>query len=390
LGGDQSFELGVERPCLVDVFLLHVGRGRPNRGHWSQSIPLASPHRSGMPCHVRVRSGAVPKAWVVRELGTPDKLHFEDVDPSPMSDDLVRIRVRAAAVNFFDLLQLGGTYQVKPELPFIPGAEVAGDVEAAPPGTGMRPGDRVFAVVSQEGLHRGGYTEVTHAEPGDVRKMPDGMSYAAAAAFFINYQTGWFALHRRANVQPGEVVLVHAGAGGVGTAAIQLAKAAGARVIATAGSDAKLAVCRDMGADVAINYNDEDFVAAVKRATDGKGADVVYDPVGGDVFDRSTKCVAFEGRIVVLGFTSGRVPTIATNHLLIKNYSIVGLHWGLYRQRAPQLIPECTEALFALYAAGKIRPHVGREAPLADAVMVLEEVASRKTTGKAVLTVEAS
>src|SRR5439155_1152442 len=264
LGGDQSFELGVERPCLVDVFLLHVGRGRPNRGHWSQSIPLASPHRSGMPRHVRVRSGAVPKAWVVRELGTPDKLHFEDVDPSPMSDDLVRIRVRAAAVNFFDLLQLGGTYQVKPELPFIPGA------------------------------------------------------------------------------------------------------------------------------DVAINYNDEDFVAAVKRATDGKGADVVYDPVGGDVFDRSTKCVAFEGRIVVLGFTSGRVPTIATNHLLIKNYSIVGLHWGLYRQRAPQLIPECTEALFALYAAGKIRPHVGREAPLADAVMVLEEVASRKTTGKAVLTVEAS
>ena len=131
-------------------------------------------------------------------------------------------------------------------------------------------------------------------------------------------------------------------------------------------------------------------MAAVKRATDGKGADVVYDPVGGDVFDRSTKCVAFEGRIVVLGFTSGRVPTIATNHLLIKNYSIVGLHWGLYRQRAPQLIPECTQALFALYAAGKIRPHVGREAPLADAVMVLEEVASRKTTGKAVLTVEAS
>jgi len=332
----------------------------------------------------------MPKAWVVRELGTPAKLHFEDVDPSPMSGDLVRIRVRAAAVNFFDLLQIGGTYQVKPELPFIPGAEVAGDVEAAPPGSGMRPGDRVFAVVSQEGLHRGGYTEVTHAEPGDVRKIPDGMSYAAAAAFFINYQTGWFALHRRANVQPGEVVLVHAGAGGVGTAAIQLAKAAGARVIATAGSDAKVAVCREMGADLAINYNDEDFVAEVKRATDGKGADVVYDPVGGDVFDRSTKCVAFEGRIVVLGFTSGRVPTIATNHLLIKNYSIAGLHWGLYRQRAPQLIPECTEALFALYAAGKIRPHVGREAPLADAVMVLEEVASRKTTGKAVLTVEAS
>ena len=150
----------------------------------------------------------------------------------------------------------------------------------------------------------------------------------------------------------------------------------------------ELLLGREMGADLAINYNDEDFVAAVKQATDGKGADVIYDPVGGDVFDRSTKCVAFEGRIIVLGFTSGRVPAIATNHVLIKNYSIVGLHWGLYRQRAPQLIPECTKALFALYAAGKIRPHVGRQAPLADAVTVLEEVASRKTTGKAVLTVE--
>ena len=330
----------------------------------------------------------MPKAWVVRELGTPDKLHFEDVEPSPMSDDLVRIRVRAAAVNFFDLLQIGGTYQVKPELPFILGAEVGGDVEAAPPGSGLSAGDRVFALVSQDGLHRGGYAEVTHAEPGDVRKIPDGMSYEAAAAFFINYQTGWFGLHRRAMLQPGEVVLVHGGAGGVGTAAIQLAKAAGARVIATAGSDAKVAVCREMGADLAINYKNEDFVAAVKEATDGKGADVIYNPVGGDVFDRSTKCVAFEGRIIVLGFTSGRVPAIATNHVLIKNYSIVGLHWGLYRQRAPQLIPECTKALFALYAAGKIRPHVGRQAPLADAVTVLEEVASRKTTGKAVLTVE--
>ena len=142
-----------------------------------------------------------------------------------------------------------------------------------------------------------------------------------------------------------------------------------------------------MGADLAINYNEEDFVAAVKQATDGRGADVIYDPVGGDVFDRSTKCVAFEGRIVVVGFTSGRVPTVATNYVLVKNYSVVGLHWGLYRQRAPQLIPECTEALFKLYAAGKIRPYVGRQAPLADAVVLLHEVASRQTTGKAVLIV---
>src|SRR5438105_3034869 len=337
-----------------------------------------------------IRSSEMANAWVVRELGTPDKLRFETLPSAPSPPELVRIRVRAAAVNFFDLLQIAGLYQVKPDLPFVPGAEVAGEVEAAPAGSGLKPGDRVLAMVAQDGLHRGGYAEVTHADPDGVLKLPSAMSFAEGAAFFINYQTGWFGLHRRANVRPGEVVLVHGGAGGVGTAAIQLAKAAGARVIATSGSDAKVAVCREMGADVAINYNEEDFVAAVKQATDGRGADVIYDPVGGDVFDRSTKCVAFEGRIVVLGFTSGRVPTIATNHLLVKNYSVVGLHWGLYRQRAPQLIPECTQALFALYAAGKIRPHVGREAPLADAVMVLEEVASRKTTGKAVLTVEAS
>src|SRR6266571_1303994 len=327
----------------------------------------------------------MPWAWIVRELGTPDKLRFEVVDAASSPGALIRIRVHAAAVNFFDLLQIAGTYQVKPDLPFIPGAEVAGEVEVAPPGSGFDVGDRVLALVSQDGLHRGGYAEATHADPDTVVKIPDSMPFVEAAAFLINYQTGWFGLHRRAHLQPGEVVLVHGGAGGVGTAAIQLAKAAGARVIATAGSEAKLAVCREMGADIAIDYTQGDFVAVVKEATAGKGADVIYDPVGGDVFDRSTKCIAFEGRIVVVGFTAGRVPTVATNYVLVKNYSVVGLHWGLYRQRAPQLIPECTEALFKLYASGKIRPYVGRQAPLADAVTLLHEVASRQTTGKAVL-----
>jgi len=163
--------------------------------------------------------------------------------------------------------------------------------------------------------------------------------------------------------------------------------AAGARVVATAGSETKVAVCRAMGADVAINYKEDDFVALVKEATDGRGADVIYDPVGGDVFDRSTKCIAFEGRIVVVGFTSGRMPSVAANHVLIKNYSVVGLHWGMYRQRAPELIAQCTEELLRLYEAGKIRPHVGQQAPLAEAVALLQAVAARQTTGKAVLTV---
>ena len=341
----------------------------------------------GWPNRIPIRSAAMARAWIVRELGTPDKLRFEVVDAAaPSADALIRIRVHATAVNFFDLLQIAGTYQVKPDLPFIPGAEVAGEVEAAPPGSGVDVGDRVLALVSQDGLHRGGYAEATHADPDTVVKIPDSMPFVEAAAFLINYQTGWFGLHRRAHLQPGEVVLVHGGAGGVGTAAIQLAKAAGARVIATAGSEAKLAICRQMGADLAIDYSHGDFVTEVKEATAGKGADVVYDPVGGDVFDRSTKCIAFEGRMVVVGFTAGRMQAVAANHLLVKNYSVLGLHWGLYRQRAPQLVPECTRKLLELYAEGKIRPHIGRQAPLEDAVTLLQAVASRQTTGKAVLT----
>src|SRR6202023_488654 len=187
--------------------------------------------------------------------------------------------------------------------------------------------------------------------------------------------------------QPGEVVLVHAGAGGVGSAAIQLAKAAGARVVATAGSAQKVALCRELGADLAIDYRTEDFVDGVKAFTDGRGADVVYDPVGGDVFDRSTKCIAFEGRIVVVGFTSGRIPQAAANHVLIKNYSVVGLHWGLYTRRAPELIAPAPRALLDLYASGKIKPLISAHVPLADAPQALAMGAAGKSTGKVILTI---
>ena len=188
----------------------------------------------------------MPKAWVVRELGTPDKLRFENVEAGISGDELVRIRIRASAVNFFDLLQIAGTYQVKPDLPFIPGAEVAGEVEAAPPDSGFKPGDRVLATVTQEGLHNGGYTEGTQAHPNAVVKIPDVMSFVEGAAFFINYQTGWFGLHRRAKLQPGEVVLVHGGAGGVGTAAIQLAWRSGptSAIKSAAASTARAIVVR--------------------------------------------------------------------------------------------------------------------------------------------------
>jgi len=327
------------------------------------------------------------KAWVVRQLGGPGSLNLEDVDPGEPAEGMVRIKVRAAAINFPDALMVAGLYQVKPELPFVPGVEVSGEVVSAPPGTGFKAGDRVMALVDNAGLTRGGYAEVTDAAPGSVSRMPDRMSFEEGAGFTLVFQTGWFGLHRRANLEAGETLLVHADAGGVGSAAIQLGKAAGATVIATAGSDEKLDVCRRLGADHAINYKTGDFVEEVKRVTGGRGADVVFDPVGGDVYDRSTKCIAFEGRIVIVGFTSGRIPQAATNHVLIKNYLVVGLHWGLYTKRAPGLIAPATRALLDLYDSGKIKPHISARIPLSEAPRALAMVAEGKSTGKVILTV---
>lgn len=325
------------------------------------------------------------KAWVVHELGSPAAMKFEEVDAGSPTDGLVRINVRAAGINFFDALIVMGQYQSKPPLPFVPGAEVCGDVVEAPAGGRFKKGDRVMALVDNASLTRGAYAQVADASPESVTRIPDDMPFEDGAAFTLIYQTAWFGLHRRANLQSGETLLVHAAAGGVGSAAIQLGKAAGAMVIATAGSDEKLEVCRKLGADHAINYKTHDFAEEVKTITGGRGADVVFDPVGGDVYDRSTKCIAFEGRIIVVGFTSGRIQTAALNHALIKNYSIVGLHWGLYLRRAPQLIPRAMEELFGMYEAGRIKPYISETVALADAPGALARVGAGKTTGKVVL-----
>lgn len=327
------------------------------------------------------------KAWVVRELGGPESLHLEEVSEGEPPDGMVRVRVRAAAINFPDALMVAGLYQVKPDLPFVPGVEVSGEVMNAPVASGFRSGDRVMALLDSGGLTRGGYAEIADAAPGSVMHMPDVMPFEDGAGFTLIFQTAWFGLHRRANLKPGETLLVHAAAGGVGSAAIQVGKAAGATVIATAGTDEKVKVCLELGADHAINYKTQDFVEIVKTVTGGRGADVVFDPVGGDVYDKSTKCIAFEGRIVIVGFTSGRIPQAATNHVLVKNYSVVGLHWGLYARRAPELIPPATRALLDLYEAGTIKPHISARLPLSEAPRALAMVAEGKTTGKVVLTV---
>lgn len=310
---------------------------------------------------------------------------FEDVDAGEPSDGVVRVATRAAAINYFDALMVAGQYQVKPELPFVPGVEISGEVLAAPASSDLKPGDRVSALLDSGGIRRGGYAEVADAAPASVQRLPDGMPFDDGAAFTLIFQTAWFGLHRRANLQKGETLLVHAGAGGVGSAAIQLGKAAGATVIATAGSDEKVDVCLRLGADHAINYKATDFAQEVKGITGGRGADVIFDPVGGDVYDRSTKCVAFEGRIVIVGFTSGRIQQAAANHVLVKNYSVVGLHWGLYSKRAPELLPPAAHALNELYAAGKIKPLISARVPLSEAPAALASVAGGKSTGKVIL-----
>jgi NADPH:quinone reductase len=320
------------------------------------------------------------KAWRAHQFGPPETLRLEEVAEQPLNDGQVRVEIRAAAVNFPDALLIAGTYQFRPDPPFTPGMEAAGVVvESRAPSIAL--GTRV-AVLS-EGIGCYATRVVTSADR--VFPIPDAMSFEDAAAMTVTYQTGWFALHRRAHLQPGEWLLVHAAAGGVGSAAVQLGKAAGARVIATAGGAAKVERCRELGADVVCDYTSQDFVGVVKTATGGRGADVVYDPVGGDVFDRSTKCVAFEGRIVVIGFTSGVFPTVKANHVLVKNYGVLGLHWGNYRFHDPPSIPACQRELYRLYEAGQIRPLVSERVPLAEAPAALARVTSRGSAGKIVL-----
>jgi NADPH2:quinone reductase len=318
------------------------------------------------------------KAWRVHELGEPaDVLRWEDVDEPARGPGLLTLRVDAVALNFPDLLLCRGTYQEKPPLPFTPGVEVCGTVVDGP-----RAGERV---ITAPGLPHGGLAERVSVAEAAVLPVPADLPAAKAASLLVTYHTGYVGLHRRAQLQPGETLLVHAGAGGVGTAAIQLGLAAGARVIATAGGPEKVQVCKDLGADVVIDYSSEDFVAVVKDVTEGRGADVIYDSVGGDVFDKSRRCIAFEGRILVVGFAGGRIADAPTNHALVKNYSIVGLHWGLYRKHDPAIIPATHAALLELWQAGRIDPLIGAELPLSDAPAALTRLGDRGTVGKVVL-----
>ncbi|SHN12293.1 NADPH:quinone oxidoreductase family protein [Actinacidiphila paucisporea] len=324
------------------------------------------------------------KAWRVHHNGEPREAMRLDEVPTPQpGPGEVLLRVRAAGVNFPDAMLCRGEYQIRPPLPFTPGVEMCGEVAALGPGvTGPEVGARV---ISPAALPGGAFAEYAVVPAAGVLPAPEALDDAEAAVLHIGYQTGWFGLHRRAGLRPGETLLVHAAAGGVGSAAVQLGKAAGATVIGVVGGPDKAKVARELGADVVVDRHAEDFVAVVKETTGGRGADVVYDPVGGDAYTRSTKCIAFEGRIVVVGFAGGTVPAPGLNHALVKNYAILGLHWGLYAAREPDAVRRAHDELTRLAASGAVRPLVSARLPLSEAAEAVTRVSAGLTTGRLAL-----
>ena len=306
---------------------------------------------------------------VVKEIPTPE--------PGPGQ---VRIKVRAAAVNFPDLMQTRGEHQHKPEIPFVGGMELAGDVDALGEGvTGFAVGDAVCSG------GRGGFAEYAILPAATLRKKPAKLTYGEAAGYPVAYLTAYVALNRVANVQPGEWVLVHGAAGGVGLAAVDYAKLMGAKVIAASASDDKLATIeKEYDVDATVNVT-RGFRERVKELTGGRGADVIYDPVGGDVFDESIRCIAFGGRILSIGFTSGRLPVLPVNIALIKGFSVHGVRAGEYGRQFPEKGRENNEAIWKLAEEGKVKPRVDHEYPLTEWREAFETLAQRKVVGKTII-----
>lgn len=322
------------------------------------------------------------KAWQVQQLAMPAEALQQTELPAPEpAAGQVQVRVRSAALNFPDVLMCQGLYQVRPEVPFTPGAELCGEITALGDGvTDRAVGDRVIGMAA---LPHGAFAE-TALMPAESVLAPESLDDDAAAVLTIAYQTAWAALFRRAQLQPDDVVLVQAAAGGVGSATVQLAKHNGNQVIAIVGGPEKAAAARELGADVVIDRKAQDVIAAVKEATDGRGADVIFDPVGGDAYDLLAKCVAFEGRIVVVGFSGGRIQAPPHNHLLLKNYSILGLHWGYYQTMRPSVIAQGYAELSGLADAGVIQPLISRRLDFDELADGLTELASGTTIGRQV------
>ena len=321
------------------------------------------------------------KAVLCKAWGPPASLVVEDAPSPAPGPGRVVVAVRAAGVNFPDVLIVQGKYQLKPELPFSPGNEIAGVVKRVGEGVrGFMPGDPVIALIGW-----GGFAEEVAVDEKKLAPMPAGVDYAVAAAFGVTYATSYHALKDRARLAAGETLLVLGAAGGVGLAAVELGKLLGARVIAAASSEAKLAACRERGADAVIDYEREDLREAIRALTDGKGVDVVVDPVGGRWTEPAVRGLAWKGRYLVVGFAAGDIPKIPLNLVLLKGSAIVGVYWGDFTRREPRAAAENFEQLIAWLRAGKIRPLVSATYPLERAAEALEDVMNRKVRGKAVL-----
>jgi len=322
------------------------------------------------------------KAIRCKSFGPPDSLVFEELpSPAPKSGEVL-VSVKAASVNFPDVLIIENKYQVKPPLPFSPGSELAGVVKhAGPDVTSVKPGDRVMAITGY-----GAFAEEVVVEAKRILAIPQGMDFSTASAFGLTYATSDHALRDRGELKAGETLLVLGASGGVGLAAIEIGKIVGATVIACASSAEKLSICREHGADEGINYAAEDLRERIKALTGGKGPDVIFDAVGGSYTEPALRSIAWRGRLLVVGFAAGEIPKIPLNLALLKGCSIVGVYWGDFSRREPARFAESMRQLSAWYAAGRLKPHVSAVFPLARAADALKLMAARKVTGKVVLT----
>ncbi len=323
------------------------------------------------------------KAVLCKAFGPPESLVLEEVDAPTAGPGQVLVDVHASAVNFPDVLMIEGKYQNRPPFPFSPGGEISGTVAALGDGvTDLAVGDRVFG-----GVGVGGFAEQMAVPAAALRSMPEAMSFAKASGISTTYGTSYYALKQRADLKPGETLLVLGAAGGVGLAAVELGKAMGATVIAAASSDEKLEIARQAGADELINYSDGELKEKVKALTDGRGADVIYDPVGGDLFDQCMRSVAWYGRVLVIGFAAGDIPKVPINLILLKSCQVVGVFFGAWSGRFQDEAAENFREILELYEAGKIDPLIGAEYPLKDYAKALRDLSERRAIGKVVVNV---
>lgn len=324
------------------------------------------------------------KAMLCKAYGPPESLVFEETPSPVLKTGQVKIRVRSAGVNFPDVLMIQGQYQFKPAFPFSPGAECAGDVvEVAPDVTSVSLGQRVLAFCGH-----GAFAEEVAVPQGKCVPIPDDMDYETASSFGLTYGTSAFALIQRGQLKAGEWLLVHGASGGVGLAAVEIGKAMGARVIGTGGSNEKLKTVLEHGADHVINYSEGPFKDRVKEICQSGGADVIYDAVGGDVFDQSLRCINWDGRLLVIGFASGRIPEAPANLTLLKNCSIVGVFWGAWTERCPEENEKNFAQLFSWLREGKLKPHISHRFKLERAADALHAIINREVVGKAVVVID--